>query len=241
MGRGEIAHNAAQIARYLELVWPLIEKGIVMPDEPPDRKHKGSSRPPVTDRGLGIMWANRVVTPMLEPILREAQRGDHSYGGIQYSDLLSEMVHDPGAMLRHRTEQSLNPPFSGPNGARAQAFFKMCDHIARVLAIRHKGPDGPCQIEVYTRPAREEEELQAQDPRSHGKGRIRAHTAHDSYRTMVSDMERMVLAGTHSKEGAKAAKADQLGCSMGRVRDAVTFVNHERETVFSFRRGKNVA
>jgi hypothetical protein len=176
-------HNAAQIARYLEFVGPLIERGMVIPEEP-NRRNKGSSRAPATDRALGIMWANRAVTPVLEPIIQGAKRSEAALGGVYFSDLLLD------------------------------------------------APGGRYMLHVHTRLQREPDGT-AEDPRRAGKGKARTHSARDSYRAMVADMERMVLSGTHTKEGAKKAKAEELGCSVWRVKDAIKFVNKERRTVFS--------
>jgi hypothetical protein len=224
-------HNAAQIARYLEFVGPLIERGMVIPEEP-NRRNKGSSRAPATDRALGIMWANRAVTPVLEPIIQGAKRSEAALGGVYFSDLLLETEEDPTAVQRFRDERDTTPPYSGPNGKRAKAFYGMCDLMAYALATKHDAPGGRYMLHVHTRLQREPDGT-AEDPRRAGKGKARTHSARDSYRAMVADMERMVLSGTHTKEGAKKAKAEELGCSVWRVKDAIKFVNKERRTVFS--------
>lgn len=220
--RDVVGHNSRQVARYLEWVWHLIERSTQTPETPMNRKSRGSWKPPVGENAHIIMENNRYVTPVLEPLLQNAKRSEAALCGIYFSDLLTEVAQYPAAVSRFRNNQGA----VGYEGRRARAFWGMCWLYAYALKA-HDGPGGPLVLRVRT-----DKREEAGDPNYDPPGRTRTFTKENSYRIMVEDMEAMVLAGTHSKEGAKAAKADELMCSMGRVRDAITFVNKERATVF---------
>lgn len=223
-----VEHNARQIERYLEWVWHLIEKSLMMPEEPPDRKHKGGARWLLSDAQWKLILENRAATAHLEPIIQEAKRTEARFSGVYFSDLINEVTYRPDAVAKFRTMRGV----FGYEGKRARAFFKMCRLFADGLR-EYDGPGGGFVLSVKTTLYNAED-----DPRRVPGGKPRTHAAQDSYRRMVEEMESMVLSGTHSKEGAKAAKADELMCSMGRIKDAITFVNKERTTVFDRENGE---
>jgi hypothetical protein len=183
----------------------------------------------MTDWAERLVMTNRAVTEVLEPLIQEAKRSKACLYGFYFSDLIADVTYDEMAVARFRN----NKDGTGHLARKAKAFFGMCHLIAVALSAKHDGAGGAHRIHVRLHP-RDEDEIaeQAEDPRRLGYGKVRTYAAHDSYRRMVEDMERLVLAGTHSKEGAKAAKADQLMCGMGRIKAAITFVNKERRTVF---------
>lgn len=200
----------------------------MMPEEPPDRKHKGSARWLLSDAQWKLILENRKASAHLEPIIQEAKRSEARFGGVYFSDLIAEVTYRPDAVSRWRASRAAR----GEEGKRARAFFKMCRLFADALR-EYDGPSGPFILSVKTTLYDEED-----DPRRAPGGKPRTYAANDSYRRMVEEMESMVLSGTHSKEGAKAAKADELMCSMGRIKDAITFVNKERQTVFDKENGE---
>lgn len=85
-----------------------------------------------------------------------------------------------------------------------------------------------------------ERDEQARNPNREAP-KVRRVTARDSYRAIVRDMERMIEDENYSKEAAKASKAEELGCSIWRIREAITFCNKERQTLFDGRPSGEVA
>lgn len=192
------------------------------------RKERGSSRPPLSENALDLSEANRELTAVLSGLIRPRHMPSGELQGRQAWEILSDMLFDATAVRRWRSEADAGKP------TNLRACLDLCRLMAGVLAER-RGPDYRLP-RVVTTPKRAAELLaergeQAKNPNREAP-KVRKITARDSYRAMVRDMECWVEAGTHSKEGAKAAKADELGCSIWRVRDAIKFVNTERDTVF---------
>ena len=219
-----LTRNAAAVQRYLVDVYPRIEQGLIMPEEPPDRKHKGTSRPPLTEDALRLFERNREASRWIVPFYREAMRHDLKLGGHALSTLLREAWHDHTATKRWRLNE-------GEDRRKREALWGLSHLIARAIhaAAGQKGEEPP-ELYVTTDPGAEEASL---DPRFDPPGPSRSIAAHDSYRTIVADLERLkeehALKGDPiSEAAAEGLMADRLFCSVWRIRDAKRFVKRER-------------
>ncbi len=89
--------NASAVRAYIVEVWPRLEKPGGVPDVPFGRKHKGTTRPPTTDRALRLMDANRHSSKILAPLIRELRAHDVSHNGIKVNGILLAVEYDPAA------------------------------------------------------------------------------------------------------------------------------------------------
>ena len=225
-----VGRNADRILTYLEIVHHQILPGGGVPETPMSRKERGGSRLPLTDAAVDIAEANAALTSVLGGILRprNAPAGNLCNGEPAWR-VLSALLFDATAVRTWRAEESDNRP------QNMRACEELCRRMALVLATRQgNGYVLPRPVTSARTAAAvlAERGEQAKNPNREAP-KVRKVTAHDSYRAIVRDMEAMVEDGDYSKEAAKWTKAEELGCSIWRVRDAIKFVNKERETLFS--------
>jgi hypothetical protein len=192
--------------RYLEWVWPRLEKRGGTSDLPPlNRKAKGESTPPVSEHVLDIMNANTVAGKYFREVLEECARGGKSYGGHDYGDLLRAIRYDSG-ILREE-------------GVR-EAAWGMCLHIAQVIAHRF-GPQA--QIHVYTYPGDVEARQKTREAQVIDTAKSR--------RILVDEIERVAEREECSAWAAMGLLEDRKGYSLPHMRKALEVVRREREGV----------
>lgn len=225
-----VNRNAGQVLTYLEIVHHKILPGGGVPETPMSRKERGGSRLPLTDGAVDLAEANAGFTSVLAEMLRpkNAPSGALANGEPCWR-VLSDLLFEATAVRTWRAQEA------GGRPENMEAAWELCRRVALALAVRR----GPAyllpRVVTNTRDAAEillERTEQAKNP-NREPPKVRAITAADSYRAIVRDLERMVEEEGWTKEGAKWRKAEELGCSVWRIRDAVKAVNKERETLFS--------
>jgi hypothetical protein len=148
--RETVERNSWQVLKYLEN-WHRIEPGTGTNEQPFDRKHKGTSRPPISDRALVLTKKNEAASAVLSPLLAELERGGKQMGGVAFSDILKTIRQDPGAVRRWRALE----------GKEWRALRALCRLVARVVASERDAPTEPYEIVVYTDP----KDAEADSPR----------------------------------------------------------------------------
>jgi hypothetical protein len=206
VGVSNLRHNAAQILKVIEWLWPRLEKRGGTSDLPPmNRKAKGESTPPVSEHVLDIMNANTVAGKYFREVLEECERGGKQYGGIDYGDLLRWIRYDSG-ILRD-------------DGVRAAARG-MCLHMAQVVAQRF-GADA--QVHVYTYPGDTEARAKTREAQVIDTAKSR--------RILVDEIERVAEREGCSAWAAMGLLEDRKGYSLPHMRKALEVVRREREGV----------
>lgn len=215
-----LSRLASQVKRYIEKVLPQLERSGGFPDLPMDRAAKGESNPPVGDMAMLLWWVNRDVGKILNPLLAEMYKGHDFYGPYAFSDLLEFATYDSGAFVRWLSQ----------NPAGRDAFWSMCMQVAMVAMARH-GKD--IELHVITSPEIDEAFGEVADPRR-VPPKWRTITAHDAYYSIVARLERIrtqhpgITEAAAEVECQKELEAQGLSGSIGRIRDAKTFVNAQR-------------
>lgn len=222
-----IERNARQIMSYLENVHHRILPGGGVPDVPMGRKERGGSRPPLAESAMDLAEANAQFTAVVGTVMRPRHFPAERIRGIPAWRILSDVLFDPTAVRRWRARR-----LDG-DAAPLRAFEELCLLLAAIIAARHGAHYRLPYVVTSPRRAAEILAEQQADPRKEAP-KVRRLTARDSYRAIVADMERMVEQG-YSKRAAKVTKAEQLGCSIGRIHDAISAVNKERRTLFGGR------
>ncbi len=123
--------NASAVRAYIVEVWPRIEKPGGVPDVPFGRKHKGTTRPPTTDRALRLMDANRHASKILAPLLNEVRAHDISYGGIRVNSILFAVEYDAAAARGWKAE----------NAPEDDVLWKLCLLLARAAQANWDGKE----------------------------------------------------------------------------------------------------
>jgi hypothetical protein len=123
---GRLERNSAAIRRYLTEVLPKLEKSTVAPEEPPDRKHRGGSRPPWGRGGDEIVEANRAASLVLTPLLSEMRASGAGYKGASFSEILLAVGNHPGVTQTWREHSR----------TLEAALWQMCLLVARAAHIR---------------------------------------------------------------------------------------------------------
>jgi hypothetical protein len=209
----EVERNSWEVLKFLE-VWHHVEPSVGQNEEPFDRKHKGSSRPPCSDAALDLIHANAEASSVLSPILEELEASKASYSGIRASTLLGSLREHPGLLPAIRAEQ----------GATWQALRAFCYLVAQAVASKMDGPDAPYRLTI--RLSRKEVEGALGDPREKTNGKVRTYTAHDAYRIIDAEIERLMEEG-YSEMAARQYLMDR-GTSAPRISRARAFVREER-------------
>lgn len=228
----ELNQLAGQVRTYIEKVLPQLERPGGFPDSPMDRKMKGKSNPVVGDRAMLLWFENLEASSILNPRLEEVRTGRNEYNGIEYRDMLLFSVYDSGGFGRWLSAQEKPYGLSRREKLqtmRSKAFWVMCLHIAQVCRIKH-GKN--LSLSVKTSPDMVKYDEVA-DPRRVAP-RWRTIGANDAYRTIVARLERIRMEnpGMEEKDVEKlcSKELEELGHSgsIGRIRDAKTYVNAER-------------
>jgi hypothetical protein len=206
---------AGQIRLYIEKVLPQLERAGGFPDSPMDRKSKGTSNPPVGEKALRLWWEYRDYATKLNPLLAEMREHRVAHQGYEFREMIDHCVYDSA---------SFGMRLAGDAKAR-YAFWQMC-LLLSVALVQDWGED--VKLEVDDAP---EDEIA--DPRKINP-RWRTITANDAYWSIVARLERIRMAHPNITEKAaevecqKELEALGLSGSIGRIRDAKTYVNNER-------------
>lgn len=183
---------AGQVARYIEHVWPKLERSGSIPEVPFDRKAKGESHAPVGDYALLVMGENwgvpgskkRAVFQALRAELDQIESGGNnrkSKDGVPFSQILTAIRYDPGVLREWRKEES-------KGGAQAKdAFWLLCQYVAAILMWHFDYEDDPLELEVVVNP----EDEQADSPlqvanreKSRRNNLKKTHEARDAYKSI---------------------------------------------------------
>lgn len=210
-----IAANAIQVRDYVTLLRPRLERSGQLPSEPLGKKARGSSNTPVSEKLYDLIDANREEMRLLEPLLSETAKSRAAPRGYRQDVMLSEVWSSPGCETRW-------PP------ARQRAFDAMFSLLAYKLWQRE--PEARLSVVLSTKKAA----TMARDvkrPSEHAassKKEARKHDVRESYRRIVWHIEALEVEG-YTREEAKMRMMEELDCGRTRIRDALSFVNAERE------------
>lgn len=136
-------HNIRQVARYLEYSPSYIGPG-APPVEPMGKRYRGVSRPPATEAAMDFWDANQDAARVLDPLIRELMRGDHSWKGVYFSTLLTTLYADPTTLPKWENKETTE------DRTNLLAFGKMCRLIADVIKIDY-GPDRQINVTIPKR------------------------------------------------------------------------------------------
>lgn len=179
---------ATEAARYVEHVWPKLEKKGGIPDTPMNRKERGQSTPAIGDRGLDIIDANRTASRYLYYYIdyfETAKTGAKAKNGIRFSLVLGAVRYDPGFITNWRAKKTAD------DKRMFQAFQELMRQIARgVLFTYGEGPieramdleeDDPERFHVHVH-AKDEQQPDWQTAHNRDNNEKTSRDAHDSYR-----------------------------------------------------------
>lgn len=129
---------ARLVARYVEHVWPQLERSGGTPDEPMQTA-KGSSNPPFSDHAHRVMDENVVAAHYIDDALFGTEAcAVKSTNGIYFSEILSDLRDNPG--LLHA--------WYDRDPARLRAFRECCMHVARgVVYVFHRTAKDRAEME----------------------------------------------------------------------------------------------
>lgn len=84
-------------------------------EEPFDRKARGSSRPPLSERSLRLIDEpdNRDAARLLAPLVRELRRSAVSIGAVRCDAMLAALESDPGVIRRVAQARAQEAPGAG--------------------------------------------------------------------------------------------------------------------------------
>ena len=218
--------NAANVKRYIEL-WPLFERSSQISEEPFDRKHKGESRPVVSDTVLALMEANRDASLIILPLLDDLQKTSVEYEGILFSELLADLRYNPSLMRRWRNPLTAE---TAEDKLYAEALEAMCSLVARTAMAERDTSQSRLELRVVTRP--EDEEARAKTNQARGKERT--HDKESSYRLIGAEIEQVMKEEDCNLTAAKGLVAQRIEkrteakCSWWRTHDAWLFYSREQ-------------
>lgn len=159
-------HNDKQIARYLEYAPSFIGPG-APPSEPMGKKHKGTSRPPATDKAMDFWMepSNRVAGLILNPLIAEMRNSGLAWRGVYFSTVLTHLYEDPTSVPRWEREETKY------DRERLAAFKKMCKLLAATVAAQY-GPHRQINVVVSKRAEQKKrEDWQAEHNRDNNEKR----------------------------------------------------------------------
>jgi hypothetical protein len=163
----------------LENVYPHYERSGNVTDLPPmNRKAKGESDAPVGPYALVLMHNNRGLSMVLKPYLEELRNRRDKWQNVQYRDLLSWVIYDPGIVKRWKAAESAEDALYG------QAYEKMCLHLAYAVEARYPG----LELDVTTNP--EDEALDTfEQGRARDANKVKRHDAYTRYPKLVREVD----------------------------------------------------
>lgn len=141
---GHVYRNADAIRSYLEL-WPVFAEASLMgSDEPYDRKARGSSRLPMSEKGILFMFEGEGLGVKaseaeeseralfyLRSALADLHKSSVRIGGVSFAEVCAELWHDPGAV--RRLEASRFPEGTKEERKMQAAFRKFALLLAWML------------------------------------------------------------------------------------------------------------
>lgn len=226
---------AKLIARYVEHVWPHIERMGGTPDEPMQQA-KGSANPPFGDYAHRLIDSNTVPSLYFHWALETTEQSAvKSSDGIYFSAILHDLRYDAGLRERWRD-------LNGGDNSYNRAFWEMCRHVAkgvvfvygrtdmerkRLEGLMDLSPDDSGALTVRRVPSDELE----------GRGRTRQGQKIDTLytrRLMVEQLEELERStgytGLEAMEILSERKAKEgKDWSIPRLRKAREIVNREKE------------
>lgn len=207
---------AEKTARFIEYVWPKLERRGGVPETPMNRKAKGKSNPPMGDHAFDVLEANANASRYLRFHLEVFENGDRrSSDGVRFSEVLKAARYDVGlidAWREGRTEEDRN---------YRRAFNEVCRAVAKGVLFVH-GEKGADAFEVVVNP---HEEQQRQKTREAQK-RATAYTD----RLIVGRLEELEKGGLGREEAKRAlAKDPDNTWSYWRVERAIVAENKTRK------------
>ncbi len=203
---------AGQTARYIEYVWPKLERRGGVPETPMNRKAKGESNPPMGDHAFDVVEANANASRYLRFHLEVFESGNRkAKNGIYFSEILKTARYNVGlidAWRDGRTEE---------DRAYRSAFNEVCKAVAKGVLFVH-GEKAADAFEVVVHP---HEEQQRQKTREAQK-RATAHTD----RLIVGRLEELEEGGLGREEAKrKLGKDPENTWSYWRVERAIVAEN----------------
>jgi hypothetical protein len=215
VARKDVLHNAREIERYLETLLPKLEPGGGIPDNPMNRKARGSSRPPVSDYVMRLWRSNPYLNQVNDVLKRATLLGDDGLEGRPIWHILSDCLFDHTAIRRWKAEGGINE----------KRFYMLCMLMAQRLADKHDTPQGAYRITIYIEPTDEPERQRTRQAQ-------KANTRY-TQRRMVEQLEEVeeetgyrgqmameILSERKQKEG--------YDWSPRRIKEARTVINAER-------------
>jgi hypothetical protein len=210
---------ASQIARYVEYVWPKLERRGGTPDDPMDRDAKGGSNPPMGDHAFDVIDANRLPSRYFRFFLEVLEQGKgKTTNGVWHSEVLKAVRYDAGNLTQWRAGQTEE------HREMMQAFEETVRTAAKGVVFAH-GPDIASQVYVVVNPEDEQQ-----------RARTRSAQKIDTLytrRLMVEQLEEV-----EEETGYKGLMAMEIlsdrkkregkDWSVRKLREARTVVNRER-------------
>lgn len=103
MKKGVVRRVAYQAARYVEHVWPKLEKKGGVPDTPMNRKERGQSSPVIGEYGMDVIDANRGASKYLRFHIDYFETSaTRATNGLYFSDILARVRYAPGNITNWR-------------------------------------------------------------------------------------------------------------------------------------------
>ncbi len=192
---------------------PKLEPGGGIPETPMDRKHKGKSRPPVSDTVLKLWEANPHLG-RINGVLKELATTTETVElvGLEAWRVLSDVLFDHTAIRRWKAEGSIEE----------RRFWMLCRLLASRLAAKYDRPGAPYRLFVVVNP---DDEQRRQMTREAQK-RDTAYTD----RVIVGRVEALESEGMGREEAKKAlAKDPDNTWSYWRVERAIVAQNKTKK------------
>jgi hypothetical protein len=178
---------AGKAARYVEHVWPQLEKRGGTPDTPMNRKERGKSSSAIPVRGLDVVEANRIPSRYLRFFLEETEKGSvKSTNGVYFSEILTTMRYDPGNLTNWRALKT------GEDKRMLEAFRQCMRHIAKgVIFVHGESAADNVDFEVIVNP-RDEQLESTEQARVNDAAITKSHNTHTRYRNLVAETEEVM-------------------------------------------------
>lgn len=242
MNQDRLNHWAGQVMRYIEYVWPRLERTGGIADLPPmDRKAKGKSTPPVGDTALRIMgknggreWDEDTGQPLTSETSREVfamMRGEldrleagrnsmKSEDGIGFTEVVRAVREDAGVITTWKAAENATEAHR-----RLRALEDACEYVARVLLYHDpRNEDGsPYHLHVHVSP----EDLAARSPKqaaardreaSRKQSHARSHyKRYEDFRAIERENP------TASRQALMVMWSERYDMSPSTIRDSIRF------------------
>jgi hypothetical protein len=230
---------AGQVMRYVEYVWPKLERTGGVPDVPMDRKAKGESAPPVGDHALRVMGKNggkewdengapltsqvaREVFAMMRAELDVLEGGRNSMkssSGYGFTEVLRAVREDAGRITAWRAGETTEAE------SKYTALWEACKYVAWVLLYHDPREEGGEPYDLWVKVSQEDLAARTRRQgaaldREAGRRDQMAKAHHRRYEALLAiEREHPDM----SREAAKVEWSKRHDMSVSTIRDSIHF------------------